>query len=59
MTKLAIDGGLPVRTTMLPYARQSIDDDDRAVVNYTGAAEAVAVNTGTVLHAVWAAGIAY
>lgn len=32
MTKLAIDGGNPVRTAMLPYARQSIDDDDRRVV---------------------------
>lgn len=82
MTKLAIDGGIPVRATMLPYARQSIDDDDRVVVDavlksnwlttgpkvkefeaaitdYTGATEAVAVNTGTAaLHAaVWAAGI--
>lgn len=33
MTKLAIDGGTPVRTTMLPYARQSIDADDRRVVD--------------------------
>lgn len=32
-SKLAIDGGTPVRTTMLPYARQSIDDDDRLVVD--------------------------
>lgn len=81
-SKLAIEGGTPVRETMLPYARQSIDDDDRlavdsvlksnwlttgpmvkefesAVANYTGAADAVAVNTGTAaLHAaVWAAGI--
>ncbi|MBC7490223.1 MAG: UDP-4-amino-4,6-dideoxy-N-acetyl-beta-L-altrosamine transaminase [Glaciimonas sp.] len=32
MDKLAINGGTPVRATMLPYARQSIDDDDcRAV----------------------------
>lgn len=28
MLKLALHGGLPVRDTMLPYARQSIDDDD-------------------------------
>jgi UDP-4-amino-4,6-dideoxy-N-acetyl-beta-L-altrosamine transaminase len=81
-SKLAIEGGTPVRETMLPYARQCIDEDDRlavdsvlksnwlttgpmvkefeaAVANYTGAAEAVAVNTGTAaLHAaVWAAGI--
>jgi|TARA_B110000908_G_C10257059_1_gene456327 UDP-4-amino-4,6-dideoxy-N-acetyl-beta-L-altrosamine transaminase len=32
MAKLAIDGGFPVRTTMLPYARQCIDDDDRRAV---------------------------
>lgn len=82
MIKLAIDGGLPVRQAMLPYARQCIDDDDRlavdsvlksnwlttgpkvvefeaAVARYTGAAEAVAVNTGTAaLHAaLWAAKI--
>src|SRR5579863_4128688 len=25
---LAVDGGTPVRTTLLPYGRQSIDDDD-------------------------------
>ena len=29
---LAIDGGKPVRTTMLPYGKQSIDDDDIAAV---------------------------
>ena len=29
---LAIDGGEPVRATMLPYARQSISDDDVAAV---------------------------
>ena len=29
---LAIDGGQPVRQTMLPYARQSIDDEDVAAV---------------------------
>jgi len=82
LTKLALDGGTPVRATMLPYARQSIDDDDRlavdsvlrsnwlttgpmvkefeeAVTQYTGAAEGVAVNTGTAaLHAaMWAAGV--
>lgn len=82
MTKLAIDGGTPVRSAMLPYARQCIDDDDLhaveavlksnwlttgpkvaefegAVARYTGAAEAVAVNTGTAaLHAaMWAARI--
>lgn len=27
-TRLAIDGGEPVRTAMLPYARQSISDED-------------------------------
>lgn len=82
MTKLAVDGGTPVRASMLPYARQCIDDDDRlavdsvlrsnwlttgpmvkefeeAVTQYTGAAEGVAVNTGTAaLHAaMWAAGV--
>src|SRR5271166_807712 len=31
---LAVDGGTPVRKTLLPYGRQSIDEDDiRAVVN--------------------------
>jgi len=30
--RLAIDGGEPVRSTMLPYAHQSIDDDDIAAV---------------------------
>jgi perosamine synthetase len=29
---LAIDGGEPVRSDMLPYARQTIDDDDVAAV---------------------------
>ena len=29
---LAIDGGTPVRAAMLPYGRQSIDDDDVAAV---------------------------
>lgn len=30
---LAIDGGIPIRKTLLPYGRQSIDEDDiRAVV---------------------------
>src|SRR5205809_2214826 len=30
---LAIDGGVPVRRTLLPYGRQSIDEDDiQAVV---------------------------
>lgn len=33
MPKLAIDGGSPARATMLPYARQSIDDDDRLAVD--------------------------
>ncbi len=82
MEKLALDGGIPVRKTMLNYARQWVDQDDiEAVVNvlqgdwlttgpsvrefedavaaYTGAKEAVAVNTGTAaLHAAaFAAGI--
>lgn len=30
--KLAIDGGVPVRPTFLPYARQSVDDADRRAV---------------------------
>ena len=30
--RLAIDGGEPIRRTMLPYAHQSIDDDDIAAV---------------------------
>jgi perosamine synthetase len=74
-SKLAIEGGLPVRAALLPYARQTVDDDDRTAVEqvlkgdwlttgpavatfesalcgYTGAAEAVAVNSGTAaLHA--------
>ena len=82
MNKLAIDGGIPTRNTMLPYAHQFIDDDDvQAVINvlksdwlttgpkvqefedaiksYTGAKQAIAVNTGTAaLHAAaFAAGI--
>ena len=31
--RLAIDGGTPVRTTLLPYARQVIDDGDVAAVS--------------------------
>ena len=82
MEKLALDGGIPVRKTMLNYARQWVDQDDieavvkvlqgdwlttgpsvrefeNAVATYTGANEAVAVNTGTAaLHAAaFAAGI--
>lgn len=30
---LAIDGGPPVRETMLPYARQLVDEDDRKAVD--------------------------
>jgi perosamine synthetase len=30
--QLAIDGGVPVRTSLLPYARQSIDETDVAAV---------------------------
>jgi len=34
MNKLAIDGGVPTRNTMLPYAHQFIDNDDvQAVIN--------------------------
>lgn len=33
MKKLAIDGGTPVRATLLPYARQSLDADDRRAVD--------------------------
>jgi perosamine synthetase len=79
---LAIEGGKPVRATMLPYGRQSVDEADiqavvdvlrgdwlttgptvhafeEAVAAYTGAKEAVAVNSGTAaLHvAAFAAGI--
>jgi perosamine synthetase len=82
MKKLAIEGGSPIRKTMLNYARQWIDESDieavvdvlrgdwlttgpnvdafeRAIAEYTGAKEAVAVNTGTAaLHAAaFAAGI--
>ncbi len=82
MTKLAIDGGAPVRPTPLPYGRQAVDEADvqavvdvlrgdwlttgpavqaleRAVADYIGAGEAVAVNSGTAaLHAAaFAAGI--
>lgn len=32
MALLAIEGGVPVRRSMLPYGRQSIDDDDVAAV---------------------------
>ena len=32
MTQLAIHGGSPVRQKLLPYGRQSIDDDDIAAV---------------------------
>src|SRR5438045_3441545 len=31
--KLALFGGTPVRTTLLPYARQSLDEADRYAVN--------------------------
>jgi perosamine synthetase len=33
MSKLALEGGTPVRASMLPYARQCIDDDDRLAVD--------------------------
>src|SRR5687767_11407199 len=33
MTKLALLGGIPVRSTLLPYGRQLIDDADIAAVN--------------------------
>src|SRR6476469_6943808 len=32
LAPLAIDGGTPVRTAFLPYARQQISDDDVAAV---------------------------
>jgi UDP-4-amino-4,6-dideoxy-N-acetyl-beta-L-altrosamine transaminase len=79
---LAIDGGTPVRNTMLNYGHQSISEEDidavvrvlrgdwlttgpsvgafeRAVADFVGAKEAVAVNSGTAaLHAAaFAAGI--
>ena len=31
-SRLAVEGGTPVRPTMLPYGRQAIDDDDVAAV---------------------------
>ncbi len=34
-SRLAIDGGTPVRTRLLPYGRQTIDDDDVAAVTET------------------------
>ncbi len=33
--RLAIDGGTPVRARLLPYGRQTIDDDDVAAVTQT------------------------
>lgn len=72
---LALDGGKPVRQTMLRYAAQTLDEADRkavddvlrsewlttgpavtafeeALCDYTGATNAIAVNTGTAaLHA--------
>jgi perosamine synthetase len=81
-SKLALEGGHPVRASMLRYAAQSIDAADRraidnvllsdwlttgpkvaafekALCDFTGARNAVVVNTGTAaLHAAtWAAGI--
>lgn len=32
-TRLAVDGGTPVRATFLPYAHQVISDDDVAAVD--------------------------
>ncbi|OGP64964.1 MAG: UDP-4-amino-4,6-dideoxy-N-acetyl-beta-L-altrosamine transaminase [Deltaproteobacteria bacterium RBG_13_47_9] len=82
VSKLALEGGSPVRASMLKYAAQSVDAADRravdevlrgdwlttgptvtafekALCDFTGARNAVAVNTGTAaLHtATWAAGI--
>lgn len=74
-SQLAIDGGVPVRRSLLPYGHQSIDQSDvdavvsalrsewlttgpkvrefeSAFAKFTGAGEAVAVNSGTAaLHA--------
>lgn len=74
-SQLAIDGGAPVRRSLLPYGHQSIDQSDvdavvgalhsewlttgpkvrefeHAFAKFTGAGEAVAVNSGTAaLHA--------
>ena len=33
MDKLAIDGGTPVRSSLLAYGRQFVDDDDRRAVD--------------------------
>ena len=35
MTNLAVDGGRPVRDTLLPYARQTVDQDDVEAVAAT------------------------
>src|SRR5438128_11111982 len=32
MSKLALDGGRPVRSSLLPYGRQTVDDADIAAV---------------------------
>lgn len=81
-SKLAVDGGPPVRETMLPYGHQSVNEADvravaevlrsdwltmgpkvrefeERVAGYVGAADAVAVNSGTAaLHAaVFAVGV--
>ncbi|HYE99493.1 MAG TPA: aminotransferase class I/II-fold pyridoxal phosphate-dependent enzyme, partial [Planctomycetota bacterium] len=32
MSRLAVDGGPPVRATLLPYGRQTVDEDDIQVV---------------------------
>jgi perosamine synthetase len=42
--RLALDGGTPVRASILPYGRQSIDDDDVAAV--TGALRSAWLTTG-------------
>ncbi|MGC8669237.1 MAG: UDP-4-amino-4,6-dideoxy-N-acetyl-beta-L-altrosamine transaminase [Chthonomonadales bacterium] len=69
-SRLAVDGGTPIRSTLLPYGRQAVDEADiqavtaalrsdwlttgpkvaefeEALVAVTGAAEAVAVSSGT------------
>ncbi|MBA3534487.1 MAG: UDP-4-amino-4,6-dideoxy-N-acetyl-beta-L-altrosamine transaminase [Ardenticatenales bacterium] len=81
-SKLAIQGGTPVRPNLLPYGRQWVDEEDirvvtevlqsdwlttgpkvaefeRAVADFVGAREAVAVSNGTAaLHAaIYALGI--
>ena len=35
MEQLALDGGTPVRSSLLPYGRQCVDENDRRAVRKT------------------------